>query len=192
MEDEINILSFKDVLGKKMLILGDVSKGKTRLTASLLQEAVSLGLSNEITVIDMAPECVVVKGVKFGGKIIDAVEDIGSSRYLAPRRVEAPRLKAKNSKELLDLVNKNKRRIKRCLKNYIDKPTPILFINDVSIYLQSGDLNTIIETISKASTVVANGYYGNTLIYDFSTGVSARERKLVEELASIMDIRINI
>ena len=64
-------------------------------------------------------------------------------------------------------------------------------INDVSIYLQCGKLERLWETIQLAETVVANGYLGTRLEKDLGTNVSARERHLMKELASRMDVVID-
>jgi len=185
-------ISFRDILGKKVLIYGDVGTGKTRLTVRLLEEAVKLGLAQEITVIEMAPRNTVVRGIRVGGRLSEATDVTRRLRYLAPRRVETPRLVARDGEELLDLVDKNRRRIRRLLRNYVENPTPILFVNDISIYLQSGDFDTLAYAIGKASTLVANGYYGKTLSNDHSTGVSALERELMDKLAALMDLRITL
>jgi hypothetical protein len=65
-------------------------------------------------------------------------------------------------------------------------------LNDISIFLQSGDFDTLWAVLRQASTVVANGYYGKTLSHDFSTGVSALERGLMERLLTLADIRIRL
>ncbi len=184
--------SFADLLGKRTLILGDVRSGKTRLTASLLREAMALGFTTEITVIDMAPKSILVKGLRIGGRLFEPSKRPEGVRYLAPGRVETPRLTARNGEELLKLVEENRKRIYPLLKSFIAKPTPILFANDLSLYLQSGDLKTLYNTTQAASTFVGNGYYGSTLANDFSTGISGRERELMDQLAAAMDIKIRL
>ena len=184
--------SFADLLGKRALILGDIRSGKTRLTASLLREAMTLGFTTEITVIDMAPKSALVKGMRIGGRLFEVSKRPDGVRYLAPGRVETPRLSAGSGEELRKLVEENRRRIYPLLRSYISKPTPILFVNDVSLYLQSGDLRTLYEATQSASTFVGNGYYGSTLADDFSTGVSAKERELMDRLAATMDIQIRL
>jgi len=184
--------SFLDFLGKRALIYGDVGAGKTRLTVRLLEEAVRLGYAHEITVIDMAPKNTIVRGIRVGGRLSEATDVTKGLRYLVPRRVETPRLAARNGEELLDLVEKNRQRIGRLLKRYLEEPTSILFVNDISIYLQSGDFDTLAATIKKASTLVANGYYGKTLSSDYSTGVSSLERRLMDKLVAMMDVKIRL
>ena len=44
------------LLGKRTLIIGEVGSGKTALTAKIVLDLIAMGLGNEITVIDMAPE----------------------------------------------------------------------------------------------------------------------------------------
>jgi len=184
--------SFADLLGKRTLILGDVRSGKTRLTASLLREAMALGFTAEITVIDMAPKSAFIKGLRVGGRLFEPSERPEGVRYFAPGRVETPRLKAKEGEELLKLVEENRKRIYPILKSYMSRPTPILFVNDLSLYLQSGDLKTLYNTTQAASTFVGNGYYGSTLADDFSTGISGREREFMDQLAATMDIKIRL
>lgn len=182
---------FQDFLGRKVLIRGDVGAGKTKLTAKLLREAIALGYSREITVIDMAPEMEIIDGKPIGGRLLesDRPRDI---RYLAPLRVEMPRVKAASAEELRHLIHLNAERIRPLLEAYLKAPTPILFINDVSIYLQSGCLHPLTDVIESAETAIINGYYGEYLAEDLGTGISEVERRLMEYLASSMDIVINL
>ena len=184
--------AFKDVVGKKMLITGDVGVGKTKLTIALLEEAVALGLSAKITIIDMAPATVYVQGRKIGGKLVEFSKKLKVIRYLTPQRVETPRLSAKSTRELLHLVDLNEKRIKPLLNEFVETPTSILFVNDISIYLQSGFDEAILSVMRSSETFVANGYYGSTLQSDFETRVSKTERRLMNKLADTVDVVINL
>jgi hypothetical protein len=184
--------SFRELLGKKALIIGDIGTGKTELTRRLLEEAIDLGYSEEITIIDMAPERVVIDGMPFGGRLFRATERHRGVRYLVPPRVETPRLKATSAEELRSLVLLNAERIRPLLEEYLASPTPILFINDASIYLQGGSLHPLLEAVERAETLIANGYYGECLSEDLGTGVSSVERRLMERLASYMDVVISL
>lgn len=177
---------------KKTLIMGDVRTGKTKLTAELLEEAVNLGFSRMITVIDIAPETEVVEGRRIGGRLSEITTAHKEVRYLAPPRVETPRLKATSAEELLSLVQLNAERIRPLLEEYMTTPTPILFINDISIYLQSGQIDPVLRAAGQAETLVANGYYGEYFSQNHGTGVSKRERDLMDLLASQMDIIIKL
>jgi len=183
---------FTELLGKKALIMGDVGAGKTRLTLRLLTEAVNLGYAREITLIDMAPATVIREGRKVGGKIREFTDIVKRIRYLTPQIVETPRLSAHSSDELLQLVKTNKERIDPLLKEYLENPTKIAFINDMSMYFQSGAFDLILSVSRKADTFVANGYYGKFFAFDFGTGVSKIERDLMDKLAQHMDIVMRI
>lgn len=183
---------FTELLGKKALIMGDVGAGKTRLTLRLLTEAVNLGYAREITLIDMAPATVIREGRKVGGKIREFTDIVKRIRYLTPQIVETPRLSAHSSDVLLQLVKTNKERIDPLLKEYLENPTKIAFINDMSMYFQSGAFDLILSVSRKADTFVANGYYGKFFAFDFGTGVSKIERDLMDKLAQHMDIVMRI
>jgi len=180
-------ISYSGIRGSKLLIMGDVNTGKTMMTKELLDKAIELD-PGEVTVIDMAPRSFIVEGISFGGVLVGG--DCGV-RCLMSDEIRTPRLSAETSEELLDLADQNREKIERLLDEFQDHPSRILFINDVSIYLQSGKLERLWDTIKLAETVVANGYLGTRLEEDLGTGVSARERRLMEELASRMDVVID-
>jgi hypothetical protein len=182
--------TFRNLVGKKVLITGDVGAGKTKLTIALLDEAVALGLRDQITVIDMAPATLFIQGRKIGGKLLEFSDKVRHVRYLTPQRVETPRLSAKSTPELRQLVAVNEERIKPLLTAFVEAPTPILFVNDISIYLQSGVDEAILSAIGASETFVANGYYGSTLQSDFAAEVSTTERRLMQKLADAVDVVI--
>jgi hypothetical protein len=63
-------------------------------------------------------------------------------------------------------------------------PREILLINDVSMALQAGTAKNLISRLSKASTLVANGYWGVRL----GGGVlTARERAEMEKLKAYFE-----
>jgi len=167
--------------------MGDVNTGKTMMTKELLDEAIELD-PGEVTVIDMAPKLFIVEGISFGGVLVGGDYDV---RYLMSDDIRTPRLSAETSEELLELADQNREKVERLLDEFQAHPSRILFINDVSIYLQCGELERLWDTIQFAETVVANGYFGKRLEEDLGTGVSARERRLMEELASRMDVVID-
>jgi hypothetical protein len=153
----------------------------------LIEEAVELGYSEEITVVDMAPKTEVVEGRSIGGRLSELTEAHEKVRYLAPDKVETPRLRATSAEHLLSMVGMNAERIKPLLEAYLATPSTVLFVNDVSIYLQSGSLEIVLEAARRAETFIANGYYGEFFSQDLGTGVSKIERDLMDQLASNMD-----
>jgi len=168
------------LLGKRTLIVGDVGSGKTRYTAKILK---SLLLSREeVTVIDMGPE---KRGV---GLSLTRYVDIPSwVRYLRPKSLRAPRLEGRDANEVLRLAKYNSEVIRPFLLRYLEEPTPILVINDLSIYLQAGPIEDILDCIRASSTFLGNAYYGSSLAEDKGSEISDRERVLVEEFMREMD-----
>ena len=125
----------------------------------------------------MAPES--VKGI--GGKL--KIEGHESIRYLtAP--IVAPRLSGKTPQEVQTLALENARVIDDIFVTYLKNPSKILFINDVSIYLQAGDLEKLLTYISSTPTVIMNGYFGSSL---GGGALGQRERKNMEELQKRCD-----
>ena len=177
-------ISFNQIRGKSILIIGEVGTGKTRLTLRLMNEAIEMDVK-DITVIDMAPKAINVNGSSIGGLLLEKPDP--RIRYMAPKEIKTPRLTARNAEELLELADKNKLEIDVLLNAFNKNPSKVLFVNDVSIYLQRGELERILGVFSKAETIVANGYLGERLREDFSTGVSLRERNLILKMADKMD-----
>ena len=151
-----NQFSFVDLQNMKVLIIGEVGSGKTSFLSKLLKEALEKGLKNDITVIDLAPKRIENEGVKIGGKISDFFLLVEKVRYLAPT-IETPRLSAGSAQELIHLVNLNKKKIERVLDIYNQKPSMILFVNDVSLYFQAGVYKKFFLAVKKAETVLGMG-----------------------------------
>ena len=155
----------------RCLILGEPNTGKTQVTQTLLDEAEDLGRS--IAVIDMAPER---KG-DIGGKLV-CHNDHGY--YTAD--IVTPRLSGRTEKEIIELAELNKRRIDSIFEKY--RPKQVLFINDVSIYLQRGEVKKIVDIMSLSETCIMNGYFGVSLGND---PLSTEERRKMTELQKFCD-----
>ena len=184
-------LSFGDLQGRRALIWGDTRKGITCLTVQLLKEVVQLGLSDEITVIDLAPSTQEVKEGSLGGRLSEYTNITGFT-YLVPSVVYSPRLTGETHQQVEFLVDVNRENIEPLIEYYLENPTPILFVNDCSIILQAGESETLLSALENADTFIANGYYGETLPGDKGTGVSRREKALMEKLASRMDFVLEL
>ena len=181
--------SFSEIEGKRVIILGDVGTGKTSLVRRLLIEAIEKYLK-DLTVIDMAPPRMSINGETIGGHLLEKPDQ--RVRYLAPKEVWPPRLKARDPEELISLAEKNREEIEVLLATYSKEPSEILFVNDVSIYLQRGDIETLWGALSKARTLVVNSYFGERLSDDHGTGISTREKNEVLALAERMDMVIRL
>lgn len=171
----------KDVLGKRILITGDVNTGKTTLARNIMNGLCRRGFSSRIVIIDMAPEIpeeiVIQKGITgVGGKLTaDQWQDV---IYLTTI-LRPPRLTSKTEEEALVKARENRERIDDLLSRFQQAGKDILFINDVSMYLQAGNAQELLQWIQKTPTVIANGYYGHKL----GTGaLSAKEATEMEIL----------
>lgn len=182
------MLHIETILGKRILIIGDVNTGKTLLTSRILKELINLGYEKEITIIDMAPE---KRGV-IGGTLTDYIDIPKGMKYLRPLKVYAPRTTAKNREELILMAEENARNIEKLIDSYLRNPTSILIINDLTLYLHAGNLDRIIKCIRKSKTFIGNAYYGEKIKDQFKTNISLREKILVEKLLKLMDIVINL
>lgn len=176
-------LKLDDVLGKKVLIVGEAGTGKTILLVRLLEEANVRGLSNEMTLIDLAPKRI----GEFGGRVTDYLHQLGNTRLLVPAKVFAPRLSGKTREEVLLLAEKNREVIEPLLKELINKPTRMLFINDLTIYLHAGEPELLEKCIEVSETFVGTAYYGTKLQDDKGSGITFRERMLTERMMKKVD-----
>lgn len=188
----ISEVRFKDCILKRTLIVGDVGVGKTRMTIQILCDALAQGYSRDITIIDMAPRSMIYGGRRIGGCISEMMKLPREVRYLQPSVIMAPRVSAESPAQLLRMVEANRKSIEPLLREFLDDPTPILVINDVSIYFQSGCYRTLFEALEESKTFIGNGYYGGTLSFDYGTGISKIERHLMDLLITKMDNVINL
>lgn len=181
-------LQGKDIVGKKVLLLGESGSGKTKLAAKLLQELMMLTKPEKVTVIDLAPK----RTEKIGGKLTDYVDLTSKARYLSPKKVYTPRLAGTSPEKVLHYAELNKKIMEPLLKDFIKNPTETIVINDVTLYLHVGELETVLKCIRLAKTFLATAYYGSKLAEDLGTGISSRERQLTDKLATFMDLVVKI
>ncbi|MCS7115180.1 MAG: hypothetical protein RMJ15_10085 [Nitrososphaerota archaeon] len=188
MEKSSRGITGREVLGKKVLILGEAGSGKTRLASRLIQDLTAVINPKEVVVIDLAPPR---RGV-FGGKISDYVDLKGEVRYLSPKRVYTPRLAGRSGGEVLRYAELNRESMEPLFKEFLRSPSKVLVVNDITLYLHAGNLETVLECVKLAETFLATAYYGVKLAEDFGTGISVREKVLTEKLAQHMDLVVQI
>jgi len=176
-------LEGKNIVGRRVLILGEVGSGKTLLTSRLLKELMTLFNPEEITVIDLAPQRI----GEVGGKLSDYVDSIDKVRYLSPERVYAPRLMGISREHVLKYAELNRRGMEPLFNEFVQRTTKILILNDITLYLHAGKLETVLKCMRLAETFLATAYYGSRLAEDRGSGISVREKQLVEKLATYMD-----
>lgn len=176
----------REFIGRKTLLTGEVGTGKTKFLARFIDYLLESGYGREVTLIDMAPD----RFQDIGGSVKEYLKSLGEIRYLRPTIVYAPRLMGKDVLEVLRYCEENKKNIEPLLDIYLSNPTSILLINDLTIYLHSGDLEKIIKAIDLSKTFMATAYSGVKLRDDRGAGVSEREKILTEKLKEKMDLVI--
>ena len=169
-------MGIHEFLGRKTLIVGDVNSGKTLYSLEILNAFLESGMS-DIAVLDFAPAS--VSGI--GGKMVPP--DSPGILYLTAD-ITAPRLTGRDEHEILNLARRNAHTIERLVNTYLDHFKDILFINDITLYLHTGDIEKILKVIGLSSTAVINAYYGSTLS---NMPLSAEERICVEHLMDCLD-----
>lgn len=152
-----------DCLGRKLLIVGDVNTGKTTLTRRILEDFCGRGLGPRIAVLDFAPHIcerlAAQRGLRGVGGHLHAPPGCGA--LTLGERLEPPRLSSASEAEAMQKAQRN--------KALIDAAWPragardLLFINDISMYVQAGSADELIARLAAANTVVANGYVGERL-----------------------------
>ncbi len=183
--DLIRKSNFDGFIGEQTLLYGETNRGKTQSTANFVQFLVESKKipPKEITILDFAPNLEIIKGKKIGGRI----EDYYTLSFLCNNLtfdgvIIPPRLKSTSRKELYDNICKNYKKSSSIMEKYIDHPTPILIINDVSIYLHLGSKKTLLNLIKQAKTFFGNTYSGDSIISKTTKLLSILERKKVDFL----------
>ena len=170
-------------LGKKTLIIGDVNSGKTTLTREILDGFCQQGLGGRIAVMDLAPEIpeevLRRRGLAGVGGRLEPPGGCGAATLHAS--IIAPRLTSSSEEEAMEKAGWNRKVIDGLFRRFESLERDILFINDVSLYLQAGDLDCITRLLEKTGTAVVNGYFGEKL----GRGeLSRREREAMKGLAA--------
>jgi len=181
-------LKGRDVIGKKVLILGEAGSGKTALAARMLEELMLLFNPEEITVIDMAPQRI----GEVGGRLSEITNSVKKVKYLTPKKVYAPRLTGASREQVLKYAELNRRAMEPLFKMFVRRPTQILILNDVTLYLHAGELKTVLKSMRLAKTFLATAYRGSKLAEDRGSGISRREEQSVKRLSAQVDQIVEI
>jgi GTPase SAR1 family protein len=153
--DSLDVDIINEFKHRKTIIIGEVNTGKTAYLGKILRGFLDRNES-DMAVIDMAPEP--VKGI--GGKMDTST--IPEVIYYTTK-IWAPRLMGMTEEEVETLARGNAKAIEDIFEQYLKHPRKILFINDVSLYLQAGDVQALLSFLELTPTVIMNGYYGHSL-----------------------------
>jgi hypothetical protein len=180
--------SYESLKRKHVLIIGDVGMGKTVMSRKLLAEAMLI--EEKIVILDFAPPASIHGDRSVGGFLIETC--IPGVIHCKSHDINTPRLSAKTPQELVQLADANRLITEKMLMTFIENPSRVLFINDVSIHLQRGELHDLLYAVNLAETAILNGYVGSFLRDDRGTGISMRENSLMEKLAGRVDKVISL
>jgi len=184
-------LRIEDILNRKTLIIGDVGRGKTILTLKIIHRLIEIGLSENLIVLDFAPNKIEINGEIIGGKLVEFDIFPSQIKYYTDK-IYAPRLMGKNSSEVTYFAELNRETCHRLLELYLKQCSPILIINDITLYFQVGNLGLLPRVLEKSKTFIANGYFGRRLMDDKGSRVSLVERENLLKLVEMMDLVINL
>jgi len=124
---------------------------------------------------------------EIGGKLSKCLNLNSELRYLSPAEVYAPRTMGISNTQVVEYAKRNKNGIEPLLDEFVEKPTNVLVINDITLYLHLGKLEKITNCMRLTETFLASAYYGVRLKEDYGAGISAREKQMIEQLATYMD-----
>lgn len=167
---------------RRVMILGEVKTGKTRLSAAWLAHLAAAGHGPRTAVLDLAPPA--RGGV--GGPLRPPE---GAGVLYRAAAVVPPRLTAHDEAGAEGLAQANARVIEGLFADYLEAPRPILLVNDATLYLQAGDLGRFLEVLASAATCLVNAYYGRSFP---EYALSRRERRLTDELAAACDAVVRL
>lgn len=174
-----------DCLGQHWLIMGDINTGKTSRCRHYMQQLYAQGLAARITVLDLAPhippEMAQARGLPGAGGYLRPAVDSGVLDLRT--HLHAPRLSSSTDAEAQAKAESNARAIDALLQRL---PPPasgrdILFVNDVTLYLQAGCADRLLAHIAQPHmrTLIVNGYWGQRL---GDSALSRRERAQTQQL----------
>jgi len=164
-------------INRRTLIVGDVNSGKTSQTLNILKLFLKAGHAKKIAILDLAPGN--IQGI--GGKMEPPLDE--PLLYLSTS-ILAPRLTGKDEYHTRKLAEKNATAIKKLFTKFYKQKREILFVNDVTLYFQAGDIKHFIKILNTTSTPIINAYYGHTFS---DSKLTRREKKLTEELMKLCD-----
>ncbi|MFX1375389.1 MAG: hypothetical protein ACFFA0_06230 [Promethearchaeota archaeon] len=178
-------LDFDNLVNHHTLLYGEANTYKTFHTSEFVKfllESKNIP-PKEISILDFAPSLMTIKNLKIGGKIKDFYEKSDTCKNIIFKgEIIPPRLKSRNKTELYQYARKNFKKTSEILVLFNENPTPVLIINDISIYLHIGSIKLLLNAINKSNTFFGNTYFGSSIKCGYATLFSLRERRKVKSL----------
>ncbi len=178
-----------ELIGHQTILYGESNTGKTHNAAIFLQFLLNSNIDPKtISVLDFAPKCQIYNKRKIGGKIIDYFIPPDTLGLFLDVETTPPRLTGKNKREIKNYALQNQDLTKKALKRYLIRPTPILIVNDISIYLQKGSIRFFIKVLKSAITFYGNSYYGKSISNKYSKRFSKIESNKILRLIENIEL----
>lgn len=155
-----------DPLGRRILVTGDVNTGKTTQCRRWLEALCRQGLGHRIALLDLAPtippELARARGMRGVGGELRPPPERGVLDLRAP--LVPPRLSSTSDAEALAKAADNAEVIDSLIAG-LRPERDILFINDVTLYLQARTAAHLIDAadFDSRTTIIVNGYRGERL-----------------------------
>ena len=152
-----------DCLGKRRLVVGEVNTGKTTLCNRWLSELCRRGFGTRIALIDMAPtipdKLATQRGVAVRWRGASPAVRLRSARSASTSRTSSPQFEYEDEAMKKALHNAQ---VIHVLISQLQPGRDILFINDVTLYLQTRSAEGLITAagFDQKTTLVVNGYQG--------------------------------
>ncbi len=185
-----NNFHFAQCIGKHTLLHGETNTGKTFYTAKFVQYLLEEKAMEPklISILDFAPKLQKINDLKIGGRIEDYYgKSMETTYYPLENEIIPPRLNAKNKTQLFEYAYQNYVSTSKALNQYQTAPTPILIINDLSIYLHLGNKFFLLKVINGVETFFGNSYFGNSISKSFSKLFSLKEKRRITYIIKRID-----
>jgi len=129
----------------------------------------------KVAVLDLAPDVQISPNITVGASVKTYCRHLNQVSYLRPRVILAPRVQGRNREEVLDLALKNASTLEPLLVSLTSTSPDVLFIDDLTIYLQAGKIDLLTTLSSKVVAFIATAYKGKTLLDDKGSDLSRGE-----------------
>ncbi|WP_319244087.1 hypothetical protein [uncultured Propionivibrio sp.] len=155
-----------DPLDRRILVTGDVNTGKTTQCRRWLEALCRQGLGHRIALLDLAPtippDLARARGMRGVGGELRPPPECGVLDLRA--LLVPPRLSSTSDAEALAKARDNAEVIDALIAR-LRPERDILFINDVTLFLQARTATRLIDTADFGSrtTIIVNGYRGERL-----------------------------
>ena len=170
-------MNIDNIIGKKTLILSDFHTSRLEHIVKTVEDLNSSVYSKKVTLLDCAPK----------RRIKDHTDKFDKLHHIKTRLTYEPRISAKNRSEIIKYSVNNSRAITTGLDEFRKRPTKIMAMNYIHLYLHKGPLALLMKTINASDTFIGTAFRGKCPFNDFEDGITRRERKLVDKLSLHMD-----